>query len=62
MKRRLAVLVLTALSALSVTACGLRGELERPPPMWGDPPAQDDTAEDTGEDTAEDTGNDGETR
>ncbi|MEA1943174.1 MAG: argininosuccinate lyase [Pseudomonadota bacterium] len=46
MKRRLTTLVLTALAALSVTACGLRGELERPPPMWGDPPAQDETAED----------------
>jgi len=49
MKRRLATLVLTALAALSVTACGLRGELERPPPMWGDPPAQDETAEDAGD-------------
>lgn len=58
MKRRLATLVLTALAALSVTACGLRGELERPPPMWGDPPAQGDTAPDAGEDA----GQDGETR
>jgi len=58
MKRRLAVLVLTALSALSVTACGLRGDLERPPPMWGDPPAQDET----GAETADEAGDSGETR
>lgn len=58
MKRRLTTLVLTALAALSVTACGLRGELERPPPMWGDPPAQDETGEETGEDA----GDSGETR
>jgi len=41
MKRRLAHIVLVTLSALVVTACGLRGELERPPPLWGDPPADE---------------------
>lgn len=49
MKRRLAALVLATLSALSVAACGLRGELERPPPMWGDPPPQDSADGDDGE-------------
>lgn len=46
MKRRLAALVLTALSALAVAGCGLRGDLERPPPMWGAPPADGDQAGD----------------
>jgi predicted small lipoprotein YifL len=45
MKRRLAALVLATLSALTVAACGLRGELERPPPLWGDPPPQDENAD-----------------
>jgi predicted small lipoprotein YifL len=27
---------LLALTALAVAACGKRGTLERPPPMWGD--------------------------
>lgn len=31
------VLALAACLALS-TGCGLRGDLERPPPLWGDPP------------------------
>lgn len=35
--QRLTQIVLVTLSALAVTACGLRGSLERPPPLWGDP-------------------------
>jgi predicted small lipoprotein YifL len=30
--------MLVALAALSISACGLRGELERPVPLWGNPP------------------------
>ena len=35
MIRRLAVLSLV-LSALGLSACGVRGSLERPPPVWGE--------------------------
>jgi hypothetical protein len=30
--------LLLAASVLALSACGLRGELVRPVPMWGDPP------------------------
>ena len=33
---RTVLVLLLSLTALS--ACGLRGELERPLPLWGDPP------------------------
>lgn len=33
---RTVLVLLASLTALS--ACGLRGELERPVPLWGDPP------------------------
>lgn len=33
---RTVLVLLLSLTALS--ACGLRGELERPVPLWGDPP------------------------
>ena len=43
MKRRSSV-ILVVLSALAVAACGLRGDLDRPPPLWGDPAqAESDT-------------------
>ncbi|HMO42052.1 MAG TPA: hypothetical protein PKB04_01725 [Phenylobacterium sp.] len=29
--------LILALAALSLTACGRAGGLERPPPLWGDP-------------------------
>lgn len=35
MKKRL-TLALIALSALALSACGLRGDLDRPPPLWLD--------------------------
>ena len=52
--KRLACLTLIILGALSVSACGLRGNLERPPPLWGHPagyeePAEDGAAADTAE-------------
>lgn len=37
MKKRL-TLALIALSALTLSACGLRGDLDRPPPIWLDVP------------------------
>ena len=40
-------------SALMLTACGLRGDLERPAPLWGDP-AAGSAAEDVNEEAPED--------
>ncbi|HVY85655.1 MAG TPA: lipoprotein [Caulobacterales bacterium] len=40
MKRVAMLIALTLLSA-----CGLRGPLERPPPLWGHPPAARDDDE-----------------
>ncbi len=31
------VILPIAMAALSLSACGLRGDLERPEPLWGDP-------------------------
>jgi hypothetical protein len=30
--------ILLAASALALCACGLKGDLERPGPLWGNPP------------------------
>lgn len=40
MMKRIACLIL-ALGALGLAGCGMRGDLQRPPPMWGDPPPED---------------------
>jgi predicted small lipoprotein YifL len=56
--KRLASLVLVALSALTVAACGLRGDLERPPPLWGDPPADGGEEMHGGEDDTDDGADD----
>ena len=37
MTRKATTILLLTLTALSLTACGLRGELERPDPLWGNP-------------------------
>ncbi|BDX00592.1 hypothetical protein MACH15_23440 [Maricaulis maris] len=42
--KRLATFTLVALSALALAACGLRGNLERPDPLWGDPPPAEEDA------------------
>jgi len=47
---RIAGFALVVLSALAATACGMRGDLERPPPIWGDPPEQSEDGETGGED------------
>ena len=36
-RRATLMLAFVACSALAA-GCGLRGDLERPPPLWGDPP------------------------
>jgi hypothetical protein len=33
-------LALVSFAALALSACGLRGELQRPVPAWGDPPLE----------------------
>jgi predicted small lipoprotein YifL len=53
--KRLANIVLIMVSAMAVTACGLRGSLERPPPLWGDPPVAEE-AETTEHDESDDEG------
>lgn len=35
MTTRLTAAGLTALAALMLSGCGVRGDLERPPPLWG---------------------------
>lgn len=35
--KRLTNLILILLAAASLGACGLRGDLDRPEPMWGHP-------------------------
>ncbi len=35
MTTRLTAAGLTALAALLLSGCGVRGDLERPPPLWG---------------------------
>lgn len=39
--KRFGILTL-ALASLGLSACGLRGDLEQPPPLWGDPPPVED--------------------
>jgi predicted small lipoprotein YifL len=53
--KRLANIVLVLVSAMAITACGLRGSLERPPPLWGDAPVEDD-ADAGSDDDSEDQG------
>jgi|TARA_R110000744_G_scaffold1843_10_gene7088 predicted small lipoprotein YifL len=49
--KRLSSLILILLGTASLAACGLRGDLERPEPMWGHP--QDaETAADAADDSA----------
>jgi predicted small lipoprotein YifL len=38
--RKLALLGLALAAMLNLSACGLRGGLERPVPLWGDPPIE----------------------
>lgn len=45
--KRLLILPLFA-SALALSACGLRGDLQRPDPLWGEPaPEEADAPEET---------------
>lgn len=45
--------LLVVLAASCLSACGLKGDLERPPPLWGDPapqaPAEPPPSDDAGE-------------
>ncbi|WP_339743466.1 lipoprotein [uncultured Maricaulis sp.] len=53
--KRLSSLILILLGTASLSACGLRGDLDRPEPMWGHPQDADqpaDTADQTADDSA----------
>lgn len=41
MNATLKSLLVIAAAAITLSACGLRGGLERPEPLWGDPDAED---------------------
>lgn len=43
--KRLSNLILILLGTASLSACGLRGDLDRPEPMWGHPQDADQPAE-----------------
>lgn len=45
--KRIKPVLLILLTSLAVTACGLRGDLERPPPLWGNPQETSEDNEDT---------------
>ena len=50
---RFAIAFLAVAAALVLSGCGIRGDLERPPPLWGDdnrPEAAADTSTSGGED------------
>jgi len=47
MTKRLTSILLVSLSALAVAACGLRGDLDRPPPLWGNPEQASDETPDS---------------
>lgn len=49
--KRLTSILLVSLSALAVAACGLRGELERPPPLWGNPAEAGETDSENGDES-----------
>ncbi|MCC5996510.1 MAG: argininosuccinate lyase [Oceanicaulis sp.] len=55
--RRLSVLGLCAAAGLALSACGVRGGLERPAPLWGEPREAAPDVEDEDED-AEDEADD----
>ncbi len=38
--RAMRTLLVLALSVTALSACGLRGPLERPVPLWGNPPSE----------------------
>ncbi len=43
--KRLLSLILILLGTASLAGCGLRGDLERPEPMWGHPQDADSAGE-----------------
>ena len=43
MKRALSLTLIA--SAFALSACGVKGDLKTPPPMWGDKPAAEKPAE-----------------
>jgi predicted small lipoprotein YifL len=56
MMKRLTSLILILLGTASLSACGLRGDLERPAPMWGHPQDADAPADAADEPAADSAG------
>ncbi|MEQ8434292.1 MAG: lipoprotein [Oceanicaulis sp.] len=60
---RLAIIFLAAAAALVLSGCGIRGDLERPPPLWGAdsrPQAADDAGAPASEENEDDDAEPGE--
>lgn len=54
MLKRLALTLVLACSAVTFSGCGVRGDLERPPPVWGpDERSESERAHETGAETAD---------
>lgn len=47
------LVALLSTSTLALTACGVKGDLETPPPLWGDK-AKQDSSQDKTDDTSDD--------
>lgn len=49
--KRVSQILLVGLSVLALSACGLRGDLDRPEPLWGNPTDYSQSDESEGEDS-----------
>jgi predicted small lipoprotein YifL len=49
--KRVSQILLVGLSVLALSACGLRGDLERPEPLWGNPTDHSQSDESESEDS-----------
>lgn len=54
--KRLSSLLLILLGTATLSACGLRGDLDRPEPLWGHPQGADQPADNADEPTDDSAG------